>query len=80
MTQLHKVRNGSRIRLLPEPVEEEATIHPPDHREFEKREELEFSHIDGMYSLCYDDMGKHVHVVAWAEVEVIRDGPESKDT
>lgn len=76
MTKLYNVRRGSRIRLLPEPVEEGAIIHPPAHREFEEQEELEFKHIDGMYSLCYDDDGNSVHVAAWTEVEVIRDGPE----
>ncbi len=62
--------------MKPEPVKEGGTIHPPCHREFDKGEELEFKHIDGMYSLCYDDAGQSVHVVAWADVEVIREGPE----
>ena len=69
MTKLHHVPNGSRIRLNGE------TKHPPCHREFDESEELEFKHIDGMYSLCYDDNGQPVHVVAWADVEVIRQGP-----
>ena len=29
---------------------------------------LWFKHIDGMYSLCYDDSGKAVHLAAWATV------------
>ena len=75
MTELHKVPNGSRIKLAAEPVREGGTIHPPFHREFEGSEELEFKHIDGMYSLCYDDQKNPVHLVAWANVEIIREGP-----
>jgi len=74
MTELHHVPNGSRIRLKPEPVSEGGTVHPPSHREFQELEELEFKHIDGMYSLCYDDRGNAVHLVAWADVEVVREG------
>lgn len=69
--QLHHVPNGTKIRLLPEPVAEGGTIHPPAHREFEKNEVLDFVHIDGMYSLCRDADGNDVHLVAWAEVEII---------
>jgi hypothetical protein len=32
--------------------------------------ELNFSHVDGMYSYCTDDDGNVVHLAAWAEVEV----------
>lgn len=71
--KLYKVPNGSKIRLLPEPVEEGETIHPPAHREFEECEELYFYHIDGMYSFCHDKDGNYVHLVAWAEVEVIEE-------
>ncbi len=78
--KLHEVKRGSLIRLLPEPVEEGMIIHPPCHREFDNEEQLEFKHIDGMYSLCYDNAGSIVHLVAWAEVEVIRDGPKVQDT
>lgn len=67
--KLHEVPQGSRIKLT------NNTTHPPAHREFEEQEELEFYHIDGMYSYCKDDAGKVVHLVAWAEVEVIRSGP-----
>ena len=34
---------------------------------------LDFDHIDGAYSLCYDQTGHPVHVAAWTEVEVIDD-------
>lgn len=40
--------------------------------------ELEFSHIDGMYSYNETDAGEVVHIKAWADVEVLRDGPASE--
>jgi hypothetical protein len=30
-----------------------------------------FYHIDGMYSYCKNKEGETVHLVAWAEVEVV---------
>jgi hypothetical protein len=32
--------------------------------------ELNFDHIDGMYSYCTDDDGKVVHLAAWTDVEI----------
>ena len=32
---------------------------------------LDFQHIDGMYSLCYDKEQNPVHIAAWTEVEII---------
>lgn len=34
-----------------------------------------FHHIDGMYSYCHDKNGNVVHLVAWAEVEIIEETP-----
>jgi hypothetical protein len=45
-------------------------------------EVLDFSHVDGMYSLCFDSAGRPVHIAAWTEVEVvdgIDPGSESKE-
>lgn len=40
---------------------------------------LDFDHVDGMYSLCFDQRGRPVHIAAWTEVEVLDDtGSESK--
>lgn len=39
-------------------------------------EELNFHHIDGMYSYCLRDDGTVVHIAAWSEVEVIEPGPD----
>lgn len=44
-----------------------------------KEEILNFDHVDGMYSLCFDSRGRPVHIAAWTEVEVVNDtGSESK--
>ena len=32
--------------------------------------ELNFDHVDGMYSLCTDDNGNILHIAAWAEVTI----------
>lgn len=70
--QLYKVpqRKDVKVRIIPE---QDGTQHPPFHREFEESEVLTFSHIDGMYSLCFDADDRPVHLVAWAEVEVIEE-------
>lgn len=42
---------------------------------------LDFRHVDGMYSLCFDSQGRPVHIAAWTEVEVLdgdNPGGESK--
>ena len=33
--------------------------------------ELNFKHIDGMYSYCTDDDGNVMHPAAWTEVEIV---------
>ena len=68
--KLHEVPDGSLIRVISE------AKTPPAHRDFANEEVLRFRHIDGMYSLCTDKNGDPVHLVAWAEVEVI---PEETD-
>ena len=35
--------------------------------------ELNFKHIDGMYSLCQTDDGETVHLAAWTEVEILEE-------
>lgn len=41
------------------------------------KEVLDFSHVDGMYSLCFDSAGRPVHLAAWTEVEVL-DGSNAR--
>lgn len=73
--KLYDVPDGSRVKVLHNSNSTEPT--PISHRTFKAGEELEFSHIDGMYSLCHDDNRKPVHLVSWAEVAVIREGPKA---
>lgn len=63
--QLYNVPRNSRIKIInPE-------APPPDGLNPIQGEELNFSHIDGMYSYCTRDNGEVVHLKAWTEVEVI---------
>lgn len=66
--KLHHVPNNTKIRVISE------AKTPPAHRDFEEEEILEFGHIDGMYSHCKDKDGNIVHLVAWAEVEIVDEG------
>ena len=63
--KLYEVPRNTRIKLLETPKS------PPAAPELEEGEELNFHHIDGMYSYCTTDCGKIVHVAAWTLVEVI---------
>jgi len=65
--KLHDVPPKSSIRIK----STDSGNHPPAHRDFTGGEVLYFHHIDGMYSLCYDLNNNPVHLVAWAEVEVL---------
>ena len=40
--------------------------------------ELNFHHIDGMYSYCTMDSGVPVHLEAWCEVEIVEKKDECK--
>jgi hypothetical protein len=44
---------------------------PPCAPELEEGDELNFHHIDGMYSYCTTDSGKVVHVAAWTLVKEV---------
>tara|TARA_R110002020_G_scaffold127156_1_gene285326 strand:- start:557 stop:724 length:168 start_codon:yes stop_codon:yes gene_type:complete len=46
---------------------------PPVAPTINEGEELNFRSIDGMYSYCTRDNGDVVHLVAWAEVEIVDD-------
>ena len=64
--KLYNVERGSKIKVL----EEYANI-PPAAAGVAKNEVLRFSHLDGMYSLCYTEDGEIVHIAAWTEVEIL---------
>jgi len=44
---------------------------PIDSINIKENEVLDFIKLDGMYSLCKNMDGDFVHLVAWAEVEII---------
>ena len=70
--ELHEVPRGSKIR-----VKSDIKV-PPGAPEIQEEQILIFNHVDGMYSHCLDLKGNTVHLVAWAEVEII-DDQGSKD-
>jgi hypothetical protein len=61
--KLYKVPRNSKIRVW-----DEGRTH---------YEDLDFSHVDGMYSLCFNADGVPVHITAWADVEVL-DGSDPR--
>lgn len=63
--KLYNVPRNSRIRLI-----EDGTV-PPGAPELPKGIEINFHHVDGMYSYCTTDDGEVVHLVAFEEVEVV---------
>ena len=63
--KLYNVPDGSTIKVTGE------IATPPAAPEIKEGQILYFHHIDGMYSYCYDLDGNIVHLVAWAEVEIL---------
>lgn len=67
--KLYDLRPGDLFRITGD-----LTV-PPAHITIPENAILQFSHIDGMYSLCYLCNGETkrpiVHPVAWTEVEKI---------
>lgn len=39
--------------------------------------ELNFSHVDGMYSFCTDDGGSVLHLAAWSDVQLLQTKPNA---
>lgn len=80
-----KFKTGDQIDLLSmiEQIEwengsnEETVQTPPDSPSVSKDELIKFSHIDGMYSLCYTldqdtyEEKEPCHLAAWTEVEFV---------
>jgi len=63
--ELFKVPDNSKIRVI-DPIRV-----APGSLESKIGDELLFREIDGMYSICINEDGKVIYLVAWAEVEVI---------
>jgi len=66
--KLYNVPRNTKIKVL-------GNIRiPPDAPQIETNEVLQFYHIDGMYSLCKNSKDEWVHLVAWADVEIVTNG------
>jgi len=65
--KLYEVPTNSRIKIIGD------IKVPPGAPELTQGQELNFRSIDGMYSYCTTDNGEVVHLVAWAEVEIVDD-------
>jgi hypothetical protein len=65
--KLYEVPTNSRIKIIGD------IKVPPGAPELIQGQELNFRSIDGMYSYCTTDNGEVVHLVAWAEVEIVDD-------
>lgn len=63
--KLYDVPRNSRIRVISD------VKVPPAAPQIEEQEELNFRSVDGMYSYCTRDNGEVVHLVAWADVEIV---------
>lgn len=63
--KLYDVPINSKIRVVGD------VKTPPAAPIIEEQEVLNFSHVDGMYSYCTNSDNEVVHLVAWAEVEII---------
>jgi hypothetical protein len=64
--ELYNVPRNSRIKVLGD------IIVPPGAPEIKAGDELNFRSLDGMYSYCTTDAEEVVHLVAWAEVEIVK--------
>ena len=64
--KLYDVPRNSRIKIIND------IKVPPGAPELTEGQELNFRRIDGMYSYCTTDSGEVAHLVAWAEVEVLK--------
>jgi len=65
--KLYEVQPGSKIK-----VKSDIKV-PPGAPNITEEQILIFNHVDGMYSKCLDLSGNIVHLVAWAEVELVND-------
>lgn len=65
VTELYNVKNGTNVRVV-----DDIKV-PPAAPPINKGDEIYFSHIDGMYSLCFDKDKNPIHLAAWSLVEVI---------
>ncbi len=60
--KLYEAPSDVRIRVIDDEFKQENG----------KYMEVNFHHLDGMYSLCTDDDGNTVHLAVWTPVEIIK--------
>ena len=65
--KLFNVPRNTWVRILADPKA------PPSAPELNVGQPIKLHNIDGMYSYCTDTDGNVVHLVAWAEVEIIEE-------
>ncbi len=58
--KLYEVPRGTPIKIV---EEQKAKV--------DKREVIDFHHLDGMYSYCTNQKGEVVNLAAWTEVEIV---------
>ena len=63
--KLYNVPNNTEIRVIGD------VKTPPASLPIKEYDIIFFTHIDGMYSHCKNSKGETMHLVAWAEVEII---------
>lgn len=63
--KLYEVPNNTKIRVVSD------VKVPPCAPQISNGDVLKFHHIDGMYSYCTNINKEVVHLVAWAEVEIV---------
>ena len=64
--KLYDLQPHLKIRIIDEDVK-----NPVASLKQNTGDVLDFVHVDGMYSLCYDKDRNPVHIAAWTEVEVL---------
>lgn len=64
--KLYDVPDNTKVRVIA------GQRVPPDHPPVPSGTELTFTHVDGMFSLCFDDDNNPVHIAAWTEVEIVK--------
>lgn len=62
--KLYEVPRHTKVRLISEERGPIAGVPPVVGNMYQ------FSHIDGMYSYCKDELGRVVHLPGWSEVEI----------
>ena len=72
--ELHTVPRRSYVRVL-----DKETKIPPGSLDINQNDILFFDHVDGMYSFCKDPGGNIVHLIAWAEVEILEETDEIRN-